>query len=106
MSAMYVLANFLMYCCIIMFLKEFKEIRWYYARKWYIIFLLPIFNFMVFWFRLAGIINSIKGKQSWRVRDFNEEWESFGRVVGKDFEKLNTLLDEMRNEVNYDEENI
>lgn len=104
MYLLYSIANALLYLCINLFLKEFKELRGYYARKWYIIFLLPMFNFIVFWFRFAGIINSIKGTQTWRVRNVKEEWESFRGVMRKDFTGWNCVLDKIRNEVNINEE--
>lgn len=103
MFFLYALANGLMYICIIMFLKDFPYIRRFYARKWYIIFLLPFFNFVVFWFRFAGIINSIRGTQTWKVRTARQEWESFAEVSKNDFSKLNGWLEKIRDEVNYEE---
>ena len=44
---LYSMANSLLYICIILFLKDFPYLRKYYARKWYLIFLLPLFNFIV-----------------------------------------------------------
>ncbi|MGN0153593.1 MAG: TIGR03111 family XrtG-associated glycosyltransferase [Lachnospiraceae bacterium] len=104
MYLMYSLSNLLLYICIILFLKEFKELRSYYARKWYIIFLLPLFNFLVFWFRFAGIINSIKGVQTWKVRNVKEEWQAFGDVVARDFGGINRILKKIQDEVNENEE--
>lgn len=85
-------------------LKEFKELKHYYARKWYIIFLLPLFNFLVFWFRFAGIINSIKGTQTWKVRNVKEEWQSFGEVARGDFAGIGRVISRIRDEVNENEE--
>ena len=104
MYLLYSIANALLYICINLFLKEFKELRGYYARKWYIIFLLPFFNFIVFWFRFAGIINSIKGTQTWRVRNAKEEWQSFTEVMKNDFAGWNRILVKIQNEVNESEE--
>lgn len=100
---LYSVANSLMHICICLFLNEFDDLRHYFARKWYLIFLLPLFNFIVFWFRFAGIINSISGKQSWRVRTAREEWESFGEMVKKDFAQIHEAIMKVRNEVNIDE---
>lgn len=104
MYLLYSIANALLYICINLFLKEFKELRRYYARKWYIIFLLPFFNFIVFWFRFAGIINSIKGTQTWKVRNVKEEWQSFAEVMKNDFAGWNRILVKIQNEVNESEE--
>ena len=104
MYILYSFANLLLYICIILFLKEFKELKHYYARKWYIIFLLPLFNFLVFWFRFAGIINSIKGTQTWKVRNAKEEWQSFGEVARGDFAGIGRVISRIRDEVNENEE--
>lgn len=103
MYLLYVLATLLLYLSIILFLSKEKTLRRYYARKWYLIFLLPLYNFMVFWFRFAGIINSIKGEQSWRVKNLTEEKEDFWSIVKKDFCWLLVLLERWKSEVNTDE---
>lgn len=97
---LYAFSAFLIYLSIILFLSKFKDLRRYYARKWYMIFCLPIFNFMVFWFRFAGIINSIKGEQTWRTKNFSEEWETFKERVTKDFSWFTKGLEKLREEVN------
>jgi putative glycosyltransferase (exosortase G-associated) len=103
MYVLYSFANALLYICILLFLKEFKKLRRYYGRKWYLIFLLPLFNFLVFWFRFAGMINSIKGTQTWQVRNVKEEWQSFEQVVEKDFSGVGRILKKIQNEVNESE---
>ncbi len=97
---LYVLSSLLLYFSITLFLSKFKDLQCYYARKWYMIFFLPLFNFMVFWFRFAGIINAIKGEQAWRTRNLNEEWQSFKEKVGEDFRWLRAGIEKLRNEVN------
>lgn len=104
MYLLYSIANALLYFCIILFLKDFKELKRYFAVKWYIIFLLPFFNFITFWFRFAGIINSIRGVQTWKVRNVKEEWRDLVRVVRKDFAGVNRIRVKIANEVNEDEE--
>ena len=101
---LYVISSLLLYVTITMFLSKSRDLQKYYARKWYMIFFLPLFNFMVFWFRFAGIINSIKGEQAWRTRNFPEEWQVFKETVGNDFLWLRTGIQKLRNEVNMKEE--
>ncbi len=103
MYVLYVIATILLYFCIILFLSKEKNLRKYYARKWYLTFLLPLYNFMVFWFRFAGIINSIKGEQSWRVRTLSEEGKSCRDIMEKDFGWLKQLIQKWKAEVNIDE---
>ena len=100
---LYSMANFLLYICIILFLKDFPYLRKYYARKWYLIFLLPLFNFIVFWFRFAGIINSTRKTRTWRTRDLHEEWNDFKQVVTHDFAGTHRVLEKIRDEVNTSE---
>lgn len=97
---LYVFSSFLLYLSILLFLSGFKDLRRYYARKWYMIFFLPLFNFVVFWFRFAGIINSIKGEQTWKTRNFSEEWQSFKDMTGKDFVWLKKGIEKLKREVN------
>lgn len=98
------MSAFLFYICITLFLKNNKELRRYYVRKWYLIFLLPLYNSMVFWFRFAGIINSIKGQQVWRTNNLTQEREHFVETIRKDFSGITRVLDKMREKVNKDEE--
>ena len=63
-------------------------------------FFLPIFNFIVFWFRFAGIVNSIKGVQTWKTKNFTQEKMSFKKTVKKDFKCISEILEKIRNEVN------
>ena len=82
---LYVASALLFYVDISAFLSGFKDIQKYYMWKWYHIFTLPLFNFIVFWFRFAGIINGIRGEQTWKAKNFKEEWQSVCAVVRHDF---------------------
>ena len=99
-----VMTAFLFYICITLFLKNNKELRRYYARKWYLIFLLPLYNSMVFWFRFAGIINAINGQQVWRTNNLTQERKYFAETIRRDFSGITRVLDKIREKVNKDEE--
>lgn len=102
---LYSIANLLLYICICIFLKDFKKIRRYYARKWYLIILLPVFNFITFWFRFAGIINSMyMTKRSWKTWNFKEEFAEMKKVVAKDFGVFSNWVMRVRKAVNNSEE--
>ncbi len=103
MYLLYVFATILLYFCIILFLSGEKHLQKYYAKKWYLVALLPLFNFLVFWFRFAGIINAIKGKQTWRMKNLREEWDAARSVVQQDFAGLNRVLEKWKAEVNINE---
>lgn len=101
---LYSIANFLLYLCINLFLVDFDELRHYYARKWYLIFLLPIFNFITFWFRFAGIINSTYTEErSWSTRNFAQERSDFRKTVEKDMSFITRIVSRIRKEVNSNE---
>lgn len=104
--AMYVIATVLLYFCIVLFLWDEKKLKRYYARKWYLVIFLPIYNFLIFWFRLAGIVNSIKGKQTWKMKNISEEKDMFLAQIKEDTSKLDKILERLRDEVNNAEEEI
>lgn len=97
--ALYVLSGILYYFNIRLFLKSIDELRSYYSKKWYLVFFLPLFNFLVFWFRFAGIINAISGKQIWKTMNLTQEKALVRTVIYNDLKwwltfknKINFLL--------------
>ena len=83
-----------------MYLKEYKNMKKYYASKWYVCFLLPLYNFGIFWIRFAGIINSIKADVKWKSSTLTEEWQAFKEQIKKDFKKTAKLLKKIRGVMN------
>ena len=100
---LYVLIGVFYYISTVGFLKNFKEIRKYYAKQWYVIPVLPIFNLMVFFVRFAGVINSINTDSAWKTRNFTQEKESFVQTVAKDFSVVGHFLGRIRDFVNNEE---
>lgn len=99
---LYVISGVLFYLNILGYLKDFREIRAYYARKWYMLPLMPMYNLYVFWIRFAAIINSIKSRGGWRVDPFSEERNRFFHILSKDFSHMLSLLSKLRKLVNTD----
>ncbi len=100
--ALYVIAGILFYFNIITYLKGFPKIRRYYARKWYIVPLMPAYNFVVFWIRFAGIINSIKNRSGWRTRTLREEKKQFSSTMESDLMVLSKLRRKLYRLINDD----
>lgn len=100
---LYTFSALLYYFNISSFLSEFKDLQRYYMKKWYHIFTLPLFNFVVFWFRFAGIINSIRGEQQWRSKNLREEWKAVLDIVKHDFSGIGRLVRKWKGSVNTDE---
>lgn len=82
---LYVFSGFLYYLNVAAYLKGFKKLRHYYVNKWYILPLMPLFNFISFWIRFAAIINSIKNRNGWKASTIREERQRFLAVIRKDF---------------------
>ena len=99
---LYVFSSFLFYLNISMYLRTYREIKKYYTSKTYVIFILPIFNFIVFWIRFAGIINSIKGERQWKTLNLKEEYKIFTTIVKQDFNQVLHGIDTIRKKVNHE----
>lgn len=97
---LYVIADFLFYFSVRIYLKDFIDIRKYYTSKWYICFILPVFNFVIFWIRFAGIINCIVTDMKWKTRTLSEEWEVFKDTIKMDFANAYKYLNIIRRKIN------
>lgn len=99
---LYVISAFLFYLNIIGYLKNFPDIRKYYARKIYIVPLMPMYNLYVFWIRFAAIINSIKSRSGWRVDPFSEERFRFRQILIQDLSHIMSFIRNLKAFVNSD----
>lgn len=81
---LYVISGSFYYLNICSFLKD-KEVRRYYIRQYPYIWLLPMFNFLIFWFRFAGIINAIKTNSAWKTLTLHEEFHICKTIIKRDF---------------------
>lgn len=97
---LYIVIGFFYYVSTIGFLKDFKELRKYYAKQWYVLPFMPFFNLFVFFIRFAGVINSINTDSAWKTLNFTEEKQTFKNTVLKDFSGIVTFLRKFRNYVN------
>lgn len=79
--AMYIVIGYLYFFTTARLLRFSKEARRYYVTHWWCVALLPLFNLIVFFIRMAGIINSISTTSSWRTKNLTEEWEAFTQAV-------------------------
>lgn len=93
---LYVFSAFLFYLNICAYLKWKPELRNYYAGKWYLLFLMPLYNFVIFWIRFAGIINSITLRNGWKASTPKEEKERFVNVIKHDFRFVTAFIERCR----------
>ena len=99
---LYILIGYCYYFTTIGFLSDFKEIRRYYARQWYVIPMLPLFNFMVFFISLAGVVNSINTDSAWKTKTFTEEKREFWSVIREEFIVPVRIVEKIKKAVNTD----
>lgn len=96
---LYTISAFLFYLNILGFLSEFKEIKRYYRKKWYLIFIMPLYNFIIFWFRFAGIINSINTAQTWKTKTLTQEKDKAVELFLSDMTFFNRLIKKIKRKV-------
>ncbi len=96
---LYTLSAFLYYLNIRSYLKWEKDLHSFYKKRIGYIFILPAFNFIMYWFRFAGIINSIEGASSWRTRSFAQEKEACKDVIKNDFRVVTNLIDKIKSKI-------
>lgn len=99
---LYVLCGYLYYVAVISFLKPFPALRRYYARQWWVVPLMPCFNFVVFFIRVAGIVNSIGADSAWKTATLTEEKHAFAATVSHDFSRPLNAIKQLRACVNDD----
>ncbi len=86
-------------------LRDVKDVHQYYKRQWWVVPLLPFFNLIVFFMRLAGIINSIGTNSSWQTLNLKQEKSAFKDVIKKDVSKVKHVKEKFSNVLNRSEEN-
>ena len=98
--SLYVFSAFLYFINISIYLIWFKAIRKYYMSKWYIMFLFPMYHFILFWIRLAGIINCITSISSWKTRTLSEEWSKVKELIKSDFYIFSKVRKKLKGVIN------
>lgn len=93
---LYIFSGFLYFISCSLYLKAFPKYQAYYLKHWYLIILMPFYNFFIFWIRFAGIINSINTGGQWRSKDYTEEKKSFFDIIKLDFSFLNIIVQAIR----------
>ncbi|MCR4640834.1 MAG: putative glycosyltransferase, exosortase G system-associated [Lachnospiraceae bacterium] len=99
----YILVGYLYFFSVSIFLKEFEDLGKYYRKNFWVVALLPFFNLMVFFIRVAGIINSIGTDSAWKTRNLTDEKNAFKEVLREDFRKPVRWIQKLRELVNNEE---
>jgi putative glycosyltransferase (exosortase G-associated) len=98
--ALYVLIGYFYFLTVTVFLRSDKKLCRYYAGHWWCVLLLPVFNLMVFFTRVIGIVNSIQTDSSWRTSDLSGEWRNFCAVLREDAAGPIRVIRKLRRAVN------
>ncbi len=69
----YVLLSLFNIATACIFLGDQKETRSFVIKHFYICAAMPLYRIMLYWMRLAGIINSLTTPSRWRTKTFSEE---------------------------------
>lgn len=85
MYLVYVLNSVIYYLISKLYLKEQLNTKRYMQKHWGIVFLLPLYRFLVFFMRVAGIINSAERYGSWNTRTFSDEKRILSEKLRKKF---------------------
>lgn len=99
----YILCGYLYFYIAQHLLKPFKETRDYYLKQWPIVALLPVYNFIVFFIRFAGIINSMNSTGSWKTDTLTVEWDKFTGAFKESLGKIGSFFNKIRTAVNDEE---
>jgi putative glycosyltransferase (exosortase G-associated) len=102
--AMYIFCGYMYYFAISGFLQEFTEIRKYYRKQWWVIPFMPFFNLLVFFIRVAGVVNSIGTDSAWKTMTLTDEGKAFRGQILKDIDVILSHIKRFRDLVNNDAE--
>lgn len=89
---MYLIISSLNFVSIQSFLKQFPLDRKYYISKWYILFSLPVYYFVVSCIQVLGIINSMTQSAKWTTTSLKKELVSLRRILDHDIKKIKDNL--------------
>lgn len=88
---LYDVIGYFYFFSILHFIQFDSKLHSYYLKHFWAVALLPFYNLMVFFMRLAGIINSISTDSKWRVNDFTDEKAELVEAMKDDVKGLRSL---------------
>lgn len=79
-----VISSLLYFINVIIYLKDFPEIKSEYMKRAPYVLVLPLYVLFSYFVRLCGILNSINRKSSWKTKTFAEETKEIKDTIKKD----------------------
>ena len=98
--ALYIVVGYLYFMCVAALLRMDKPLRRFYLSNWWVVMLLPFYNLVVFFIRLAGIINSVNTSATWKTRSLTEEGADFRRSFFEQLQGMGRPIVRLRRWVN------
>lgn len=80
----YMITHTLYFITNTMFLSKFEDIKYEYCKKMPYLVFLPLYTFIIFFIRMAGIINSITRPSTWKTFTFTEELQMIKEQIVDD----------------------
>jgi len=88
MYLLYVVMSLFVFIDVQVLLKPFKEEQKFYRRLVWCTFLMPIYTFIISWFRLVSMINTIYYPAQWNAKDYAQEYNDIKKIVREDVQKI------------------
>ncbi|WP_430611718.1 TIGR03111 family XrtG-associated glycosyltransferase [Enterococcus sp. DIV0876] len=85
---LYFFDSLLKFISISLLLKSFKSDQRFYLKLWRQVITFPLYNFLVSWFRLIGIINGITSPAKWNTTSFSKEMTQIKETITHDITKI------------------
>ncbi|MDP4092061.1 MAG: putative glycosyltransferase, exosortase G system-associated [Bacillota bacterium] len=96
----YLLNSFLYLAVSERYLKGQNSVRRYLRKHWYICFVMPLYRFVLYWIRIAGIINSLSSKAQWNLPTLTGEFHILKTSVRKNTIGRMAFLEEFKKFIN------
>lgn len=97
---LYIVIGYFYFVSVARFIRFDSELHTYYLKHFWAVALLPFYNLMVFFMRMAGIINSISTNSQWRTNDFTDERKMFIAAARDDVKSTQKTMQRISGFVN------
>jgi putative glycosyltransferase (exosortase G-associated) len=97
---MYVLIGLFNFYISYLYLESQNIAKMFLKKNLLIIFLLPLYRFINYWFRIAGIINSAYANEKWDNISYKEEFKILSTSMDKIYKnKLDKIIEVIKKEI-------
>ena len=104
MMIMYIVISYIYFFSIVIYMRNFPALADYYKKHWWVVPLLPLFNLLMFFVRMAGIMNSINTTSAWKTKTLTDEGNSFVGALKEVGGHIFGWIPKLRKAVNTDDE--